>query len=364
MKKFIIKTSEFKYPVYFGNFNIKKVVELVKQTAKYDRYFILVDKKVNKFYGDKILKEFNSVGKRNHFLEIHSSEKQKSFPAIQKIYSELSNNSFGRDSCLVAIGGGIVGDLGGFAASTYMRGIKCVHIPTTILSAVDSSIGGKTGYNFKGTKNLIGTFYQPVSVITSTHFFNSLPGKEIDSGIGEIIKCCFLSGKKLYDYVLCNYSLLRSLDEKVMIHVLNECISIKSSVVCQDEKERGLRKILNFGHTFAHAFESYFNFKISHGKAVVAGIIAANILSKKMRIINKNQFEQYQLLPSKVNLPEYLTDFDNERLVEIMKLDKKVRYGKLNFVLVKNFGELVLDIKVNNSQLNLALNELKKTISV
>ncbi len=364
MNKFEVNISGFKYPVYSGNIKIKKIVELIIKTAKSYKYFILIDRKVSRIYGNLFIKEFNSAREQIHYYEIYSSEKLKSLSTIQKIYNELSINDFGRDSCLVAVGGGITGDLGGFVASTYMRGIKCVQIPTTILATVDSSMGGKTGYNFKDTKNLIGTFYQPVLVVSSTHFFKSLLAKEIDSGIGEIIKYTFLSGKKFYNYVLSNYSKLHSLEEKIVERVINECISIKSSIVSQDEKENGLRKILNFGHTFAHAFEIYFKYKISHGKAVVAGIITANILSKKMGIISIDQFEEFQRLPSNVKLPKFLSEFDNKSLIEIMKLDKKGRAGKLNFVLVKEFGELLIDVKVNLNELNWSLNEFKKTFSV
>ncbi len=364
MNKFEIKICGFNYPVYSGNIKIKKIVELIIKTTKSYNYFILIDRNVSRIYGDKLIKEFNSTRKPIHYYEIDFLEKLKAFSTVQKIYKELSKSKFGRDACLVAVGGGIAGDLGGFVASTYMRGIKCVHVPTTILAAVDSSIGGKTGYNFNDTKNLIGTFYQPVLVVSSTHFFNSLSAREIDSGIGEIIKYTFLSGQKFYDYVLSNYSQLHSLEEKIVEHIINECISIKSSIILLDEKENDLRKILNFGHTFAHAFESYFKYKISHGKAVVAGIIVANILSKKMGIISKDQFEEFQQLAYKVRLPKFLTDFDNRSLIEIMKLDKKGREGKLNFVLLKEFGELLIDVKVNYNELNWSLNEFKKTFSV
>ena len=364
MNKFEVNISGFKYLVYSGNIKIKKIVELIIKTAKSYKYFILIDRNVSRIYGDIFIKEFNSAREQIHYYEIYSSENLKSLSTIEKIYKELSINNFGRDSCLVAVGGGITGDLGGFVASTYMRGIKFVQIPTTILAAVDSSIGGKTGYNFKDTKNLIGTFHHPFLVVSNTHFFNSLSAREIDSGIGEIIKYTFLSGKKFYEYVLSNYSKLQSLEEKIVQHVINECISIKSSIVSQDEKEDGLRKILNFGHTFAHAFESYFKYKISHGKAVTAGIIAANILSKKIGIISKDQFEEFQQLPSKVNLPKILSDFDNKSLIEIMNFDKKRREGKLNFVLLKEFGELLIDVKVNPKELNWSLNEFKKTFSV
>ncbi len=364
MKKFLIKTLENKYPVFVGDFNIRKIVELISRTSNCDYFFILIDKKVNGLYGKLILKEFRKQKKIFYSIVINASEKQKSFPTIHKIYNELSKHYFGRDVCLVAIGGGIIGDLGGFVASTYMRGIKCVHVPTTILGAVDSSIGGKTGYNFKYTKNLIGSFYQPVSIITSTRFFNSLPVKEVDSGIGEVIKYTYLSGKYFFEYVLSNYSLLSSLDGKVVNRVLNECISIKSSIVTLDEKEKSLRKILNFGHTFAHAFETYFNFRISHGKAVTAGIIAANILSYKLGMFSKNKLNQFQKLPEKVSLPKFLTGFKNSEIIKIMKLDKKNRSGRLNFVLLKDFGELIVDVNAGKSELNWTLNEFKKTISV
>lgn len=364
MKTIPVQTSTKNCIVHFGDIEIGKIIELINQTAKCDNYFILIDKNVNRIYGRQLINGFNSLRKKNHFFQIYSSEKQKSFPTVQKIYNELVKHKFGRDTCMVLIGGGIIGDLGGFAASTYMRGIKCIQVPTTILAAVDSSIGGKTGYNYKSTKNLIGSFYQPESVIANAKFFSTLPIKEIDSGIGEIIKYSYLSGKRFFEFVSSNYNSIRSLDAGVIKKVLNECISIKTSIVFKDEKEYNIRKILNFGHTFAHAFESYFNYKITHGKAVAAGILAANILSFRQGFISISQLKLFQNLPAKVSLPKFLADFDTNKLIEKMILDKKSMSGNLNFVLLKNFGELIIDVKVSTAQLKRALDEFKKTISV
>jgi 3-dehydroquinate synthase len=364
MKTYHVRTSSKKYTVHSGSFGIKEIVHLVTQNLKCDRFFVLIDKNVNKIYGTEIQKEFNRQTGESYFFQMTSLEKQKSYSTIQKIYDELAKQNFGRDAGMILIGGGVVGDIGGFVASTYMRGIKCVHIPTTILAAVDSSIGGKTGYNFRNTKNLIGSFYQPDLVITSTEFFSSLSPKEIDSGIGEIIKYGYLSGKKFYEYLLSNYNSIHSLDKRVIEYVLQECISFKTSVVSDDEREGGIRKVLNFGHTFAHAFESYYQYKISHGKAVAAGILAANILSHKKGIITTNQLNSFQKLPAMMKFPKFLQEFDSTDLTRRMDLDKKNKSGKLNFVLLKDLGELLIDVNVNKNELNSALNEFKRLISV
>lgn len=364
MKKFFVKTNSSGYHVLTGDLEVSTLSKLITGRVKSDFYFVLIDKKVKKLYGKKLFHGFNLAGVKFKHFEITSSENLKSFASVQKIFYQLTKIRAAKDICLVAVGGGIVGDVGGFAASTYMRGIRYVQVPTTILSAVDSSIGGKTGINFENAKNLIGTFYQPSLVVSTSKFFYSLPQNVIDSGLGEIIKYCYLAGGDFYNYVLNNFSKLRSLEKKVMTEVLEKSIKFKASVVKKDEKETSLRKILNFGHTFAHAYESYFNFKISHGKAVVAGIKTAVILSEILGIIARGERQNYLEVASKIKLPKFLTEFDNDKMIEIMKLDKKSRNQKIKFVLIKKPGEIIIDVEVDNKKLKQALTEFKRTISV
>jgi 3-dehydroquinate synthase len=275
----------------------------------------------------------------------------------------LYEEKFGRDTLLISIGGGTVGDVAGFVASTYMRGIPLIHIPTTLLSAVDSSIGGKTGINFDEAKNLIGTFYHPALVLIDTNFLKSLPENELISGFGEIIKYSYLTDGDLYSFLLSEYELLLRKDLNFLEKIICESIKIKSAVVLKDENEKtGLRKILNFGHTFAHAFESNSAYKLSHGKAVIAGMISALFLSSEIGLINEKQLNYMLELPLKFNSSIRLNNLNERELLRLMEYDKKNREGKIKFVQIKDFGEILIDINADRKLIYKALKRTKKIL--
>ena len=271
--------------------------------------------------------------------------------------------SFGRDTLIISIGGGTIGDVSGFVASTYMRGVQLVHIPTTLLASVDSSIGGKTAVNLSGAKNAVGTFYQPCMVYIDVNFLRSLPREEIVSGIGEIIKYGFISNYELYNYIYSNFNSLLELKFNVLKKIIVESVKLKSAVVSKDLFDtKGLRRILNFGHTFAHAFESYFHFRINHGKAVAAGIVAALYLSYRKKIINLNVLDELLRLPLMLKSKNFIADFDSREVIELMKMDKKSRKGELNFVLLKNIGEILIDVNATKSEIKYALDGTKEAL--
>ncbi len=275
----------------------------------------------------------------------------------------MYEEKFGRDTLLIAIGGGTIGDVSGFAASTYMRGIPLIHIPTTLLSAVDSSIGGKTGINFREAKNLIGTFYQPSLVLIDTHFLKSLPKEELISGFGEVIKYSYLTDVKLYSRLLSDWNLLVKKEENFLEKIIYESVKIKSAVVSKDEFEiSGLRKILNLGHTFAHAFESYSGYKLSHGKAVIAGIISALSLSFEMGLISEKQFNYMLELPLKFKSSIQLKNINEKEILRLMEYDKKNRDGEIKFVLIKNFGEILVDVAADRKLIYKALRRTEKIL--
>jgi len=239
-----------------------------------------------------------------------------------------------------------------------------VHVPTTLLASVDSSIGGKTGINYYKRKNLVGSFYQPQFVIIDTNFLQTLPAAEIKSGAGEIIKYAFLSNKDFYNYLLQNFSELLLLNSKVLSKVISESVLIKAGVVSQDEKETGLRKILNFGHTFAHAFESHSGYKIKHGEAVIGGIIAALFLSHKLKFFSDEKLESYLRFLSVYKLPPTKKKVNNNIILEVMHLDKKKIGDRIKFVLLKDIGNLVIDVEIENREIFYALDKLKDFTSV
>lgn len=363
MKKIIVKTESKNYPVYIGRDIFKTLPEVIKKQKFPDRVFVIVDKKVDSIYGSLIKKIVRSFSSKNYFISISASERVKSFKTAQQVYSKISENKFTRDTLIISIGGGTIGDLAGFVASTYMRGVPLIQIPTTLLAAVDSSIGGKTAINFSDSKNLIGTFYQPEVVLIDTSFLKSLNRRELISGYGEVIKYSYLVEEKFYTDLLLKTDQLLKGDLTAFNKVIMECVKIKSNVISIDEKETtGFRKILNFGHTFAHSIESNSDYKISHGLAVITGIIAAVYLSYKRGLIDQKKLEQMIELPLKFKSSIKLKSFSEDQILHSMILDKKNRDGEIRFVLIREFGEMVADITANKNEIIWALKKTKEIL--
>ncbi|MCW8849933.1 MAG: 3-dehydroquinate synthase [Melioribacteraceae bacterium] len=357
MQKIKIKIPSKEYDVYLGQNSFSQLPKIISKQNFTGNILFVIDSNVKKYYSEIIASVADSIPHKIKAIVIHSSEKNKSYETVQKIHSYLIKNNFGRDSVIVAMGGGIIGDIAGFAASTYMRGIKYIQIPTTLLASVDSSVGGKTGINFENTKNIIGSFYQPDFVLIDTKFFETLPQEERLCGLGEIIKYCFLIDKRFYNYVKKNVENILNNKSSVLMKVITESIKFKGGVVEADEKESGIRKVLNLGHTFAHAFEVEQKHKLKHGQAVIVGTTCAAILSHKIGVITQKDLDEYLnfllLFKDKIKLK----DVDKSLLFEIMILDKKSRNNEIKFVLIKNIGEILTDVSTSESDITSALSE-------
>ena len=357
MQKIRINIPSKEYNVYLGEGTFSQLPNLIKKQNLNGNILFVLDSNVKKYYAELITSVIDSLPQKVRAIIINSSEKNKSYQTLQKIHSFLISNNYGRDSVIVAMGGGIVGDIAGFAASTYMRGIKYIQIPTTLLSSVDSSVGGKTGINFENTKNIIGSFYQPEFVIIDTKFFNTLPVEERLCGLGEIIKYCFLIDKRFFNYVKNNVENILNNNPPALKKVIIESIKFKGGVVEADEKESGVRKVLNFGHTFAHAFEVEQKHKLKHGQAVIVGSVCAAILSFKIGVITHKDLDKYLNFLLPFNNKIKLKNVNNAKLIEIMLLDKKSRNNTIKFVLIKNIGEILTDVSVSKSMIYETLSE-------
>ena len=357
MQKIRINIPSKEYNVYLGEGTFSQLPHLIKKQNLNGNILFVLDSNVKKYYAELITSVIDSLPQKVRAIIINSSEKNKSYQTLQKIHSFLISNNYGRDSVIVAMGGGIVGDIAGFTASTYMRGIKYIQIPTTLLSSVDSSVGGKTGINFENTKNIIGSFYQPEFVIIDTKFFNTLPVEERLCGLGEIIKYCFLIDKRFFNYVKNNVENILNNNPPALKKVIIESIKFKGGVVEADEKESGVRKVLNFGHTFAHAFEVEQKHKLKHGQAVIVGSVCAAILSFKIGVITLKDLDKYLNFLLPFNNKIKLKNVNNAKLIEIMLLDKKSRNNTIKFVLIKNIGEILTDVSVSKSIINETLSE-------
>ena len=286
-----------------------------------------------------------------------ANELNKNMNSINKILEILLNKNFSRDDCLISIGGGITGDISGFAASLFKRGLKFINIPTTLLSQVDSSIGGKTGINTRYGKNLIGSFYQPNLVISDTQFLKTLPEREIICGYGEILKHSIIRNKKFFDFLNIHKNKILKLSSPYIEKAIYESCRIKKGVVEKDEKEKGLRKILNFGHSFAHAYEATLGYskKLNHGEAVILGMKTALNLSVKENLMNISEYHSIIDHIENSNLPSSVSKFfsakDIHNILKFMGKDKKNRSNKINLVLLKKIGTPIINKEFSKEKL-------------
>jgi 3-dehydroquinate synthase len=288
---------------------------------------------------------------------LQDGESYKNFDSLLTIYNTLINNKYPRDSTLIALGGGVIGDITGFAAATYQRGIDYIHIPTTLLAQVDSSIGGKTAINHPKAKNMIGSFYQPKQVIIDLNTLCTLPVREFNSGVGEIIKYGLLAGGSFLSQL--QHVLVNGLTAKTpeLPQLIAQCCRIKASFVETDEKEQGRRALLNLGHTFAHALEAYTQYKQwLHGEAVAIGLYCAAVLSYQMGNINYSMVEEVAKMLECAKLPHQIPrEINLERLIEFMGHDKKIKNNQLRFVMIRKFGDCYLDDQITEHSLWQAL---------
>ena len=358
--KLHIKTANQKYPIFIGNNILSQVKTILKDNLiKFNQCLVIADKNVPKKLIDKVL---NSLSKKKVSLHyFNSNEKNKNQKSIDSILSILLSKNFNRNDCVISVGGGITGDVSGFAASIFKRGLKFVNIPTTLLSQVDSSIGGKTGINSKYGKNLIGTFYQPSVVISDIIFLKSLPKREIICGYGEILKHAIISDKKFFSFLDINGSQILKLKSPLIERAIFKSCSIKKKVVETDEKEIGVRKILNFGHTFAHAYEATLGYskKLNHGEAVILGIKTAAMFSLSNNILSIKEFNVIENHLNKLNLPRNITKFFSiknlNKILSFMKKDKKNNTNKINLVLIKKIGSPIYKLQFDEKKINLFL---------
>ncbi len=365
MKKIIVKTNLKSYPVFIYNSELNKLPEKLDKQKLFKNLLVVIDENVAHYYQTKIKSVFsNHLGKIRYYI-LPSGEKTKSERELKKIYDFLLKNNFGRDTVLIAIGGGVTGDLAGYAASTFMRGIQLVHVPTTFLSMIDSSIGGKTGINFNKKKNIIGAFYQPRLVFIDIMFLSTLPSREFNSALGELIKYGLISKIDFYNFLSDNLEKVKSLNDRVIKVVVEESVLIKAGVIKQDEfEQRGIREILNLGHTFAHAIESELGFRVKHGEAVTTGIICSLFLSNKIGLLDTSKQKNLLRLPVSVQLPAIIKKINNQNVFDAMRSDKKNKDDKIMFVLISGIGNLLVDVPAKKRDIFYALDKMKETCLV
>ena len=343
--KFIVKTENKSYPIYFGNDILNTTGRLMKKNlVDVKKICIITDKKLPKLLLKKLIKSLKKYDLR--IFKLTTNEKTKSIKVVNKIIEKLLKDNFNRSDCVIAFGGGVLGDLSAFVSNLTKRGLKFVNIPTTLLAQVDASIGGKTGINSDQGKNLIGTYYQPDFVLTDTSVLKSLPQREMISGYGEILKHSLILDKKFFLWLSKNAKkIVNKKNNTLLINAIFKSCKIKSKIINRDEKEKNLRMILNFGHTFAHGFEGGKNFskKLNHGEAVLIGMMIASELSCEKKLLS---FEELSLIKKhylNLKLPMHINKIfkKNEinKIIYFMKKDKKNVDEKINLILLNKIGK-------------------------
>ena len=333
------------YGILIGQGLFDDLAAELKNKPIANAYAIIADSNVENIYGRKLLKNLQNKNLHAHLITFPAGEKNKSRKTKENIENKMLGLALGRDTCVIALGGGVVGDVAGFAAATYMRGIPYIQVPTTLLAMVDSSIGGKVGVDTVHAKNAIGAFYQPKKVIMDLNFLRTLPKKELINGVAEIIKHALIKDKDFFHFLEKNVDKILKYDLESLKSAIKRSCEIKASIVMQDEKEKGLRRILNYGHTIGHAIESALNYKISHGQAIAIGMSYAAKLSAKHGSLHQGSVIRQNNLLEYIGLPHKLSHrkLKSNKILKHIPYDKKIMDGKMNFVLLNSIGDAFID---------------------
>ncbi|WP_028357526.1 3-dehydroquinate synthase [Brackiella oedipodis] len=333
-----VHTPSGQYPIHIEQGNLPNLAQLVPSNTS--AIILISNPTVYDLYGATVEQALQAIQKPLYSLQIPDGEQYKSLATLETVYQFMLEKQLDRHAVLVALGGGVVGDLSGFAAATYMRGIRFIQVPTTLLAQVDSSVGGKTAVNHPLGKNMIGAFYQPIAVHIDTAVLKSLPDREIAAGLAEVIKYGMILDAGFFRWCIRNVQLLRQLDREAIIYAVKRSCEIKADVVSKDEKEAGMRAFLNFGHTFGHAIETGLGYGAwLHGEAVGCGMVQAAELSHLVFGLSRNNVEEIRDLVAAIGCPTLAPNLGNERWLALMMHDKKTLNQKLKFILLEAIGQ-------------------------
>ena len=363
--KIIVKTKSKTYPIYLGEKNLNTINGLIKKNLpRVKKICIIYDKNVP----SKLLTELNKSLKKFklRIYKLSASEKMKNLTVANNIIENLLKNNFNRSDCIISFGGGIISDLSAFISSLLKRGTKFINIPTTLLAQADAAIGGKTGINSRYGKNLIGTFNQPKSVIISIDLLKTLEKRELISGYAEILKYSFIKDKRFFSWLKTHGNKILSLERKSCIHAIKKSCLIKADIVSIDEKEEGIRELLNFGHTFGHAIESITGFsdKLRHGESIFLGMFLAIKFSIYLKFCHKDVLKNYICHLKDLNIffkvQDYKLKISPKNFLKHIKFDKKIKNKQIKFILLKDIGKPVrFFLEDEKVLLNFLKNELK-----
>ncbi len=339
-----VSLAERSYDVHVGEGVLDRAGELVSGASTARVAAIVTNPRIGKLYAERVVESLQSAGITGHVIMIPAGERYKTLSTVRGVYEKMLDHRIDRTGMVIGLGGGVVGDLAGFVAATYLRGIDFVQMPTSLLAQVDASVGGKVGVDLPRGKNLVGAFYQPKIVLADTGTLRTLPKSQYRSGLAEVIKHGIILDSGYYAYLEQNLPAIMSLDAEPLRHVVQRSVELKASVVTQDERESGLRAILNFGHTVGHAVESLTGYKrLLHGEGVAIGMVTSAFISQEMGLLDDSITWRIVELLRRAGLPHRPPEgISPEAVIQAMKLDKKVAHGKLRFVLVNEIGSAVV----------------------
>lgn len=352
----VSRKHEFSYEIYLRKdfYDLPDALFATGLTGK--KVCIVTDSHVAPIYLKKVQSLLEPMFSCVSVFIMDAGEASKNMDTVQKLYEHLILEHFERKDFLLALGGGVVGDLTGFAAATYLRGIDFVQVPTTLLSQVDSSIGGKTGVDFLQYKNMVGAFHQPRLVYMNLSALATLPDVEFSCGMGEVLKSGLIRDKEYYRWLLSNHDKILAQDLESLSKMISCCCAIKRQVVEEDPKEQGVRAILNFGHTIGHAVEKRMNFTLLHGQCVGLGTLAASYIAYKRGLLTAEEFETICEGNRLFGLPETVSGLSVQEILNATKSDKKMEAGRVKFVLLDNIGNAFVDTTVTDEELCSGIN--------
>jgi 3-dehydroquinate synthase len=359
MEKVHVDLGPRSYDIEIGSGNLKDVAKLCDADQDDAHAVVITDSNVDGLYSEPIGDALQEAGAQVDILVVEAGEQSKAPDVAADLWEQLLDQGADRKTVVIALGGGVVGDLAGFVAATFTRGLRFVQVPTTLLAQVDSSVGGKTGVNLPGGKNLVGAFWQPRGVIIDVAVLDSLPEREFSAGMAEVVKYGVIQDAEFFAYLEKNADAINSRDAATLTYIVTRCCRLKADVVEKDEREEtGLRSILNYGHTFCHAFEAGTNYEeLLHGEGVAIGMMCAARLAERLGRIDAAFVARQQKLLEAFQLPLDVPDVEHDELIELMYRDKKVERGKLRFVLPTRLGHVELVNNVGTDDILAALDE-------
>jgi len=358
MKTIDVRMGQNSYSIHIGSGILSQTGQRLKELGYGGKAVIITNPVVKKLYAVIVKQSLVDAGYQTKVLEVPDGEEFKSLESAGKLYQQLAEFGAERSTPILALGGGVIGDLAGFVAATYMRGAPSVQLPTTLLSQCDSSIGGKTAVNHGLLKNEIGAFYQPKMTITDISTLKTLPTEELTGGLSEVIKHAVIKDEQFFVYLEEHFDLIKALDDNVLETIVAKSAQIKAEIVESDERDMGLRNILNFGHTVGHAVESVTNFQVAHGQAVAIGMVAAAKIALELDILDSGNVTRLIKLLEKAGLITKLPLMEVKQVMQAMRYDKKVCHGKIRFVLPRTIGQVFITDDVSPAIVEKVLGEM------